>query len=76
MTTVIARELDKPQGSLLSQETIAQMDNKQAHSLMRNKMTMEVIIQVQDKHLDWSNRKKASFARQDEQVRSSQSFKT
>ena len=76
MTTVIARELDEPWGSSPSQETVAQTDNERARSLMRNKMTMEVIVQMQGKHLVWSNRKKASFARQDKQVRSSQSFET
>ena len=76
MTTVIVCELDEPWGSLPSQETIAQTDNEQARLLMRNKMMMEVVVQVQDKHLDWSHRKKASFARQDKQVSSSQSFKT
>ena len=76
MTTVITRELDEPWGSSPSQETVAKTDNERARSLMGNKMNMEVIIQMQDKHLVWANRRKASFMRQDERVRSSKSFET
>ena len=43
-TTVIVYELDKPQGSSLSQETIAKTDNEQACSLTENKVTTRVVI--------------------------------
>ena len=43
-TTVVARELNEPQGSSLSQETVAKTDNERARSLTRNRATTRVVI--------------------------------